>query len=254
MRGQLNGDHEPAEVTDAEANAATVLQRERADDLEAEAGPAPCGGMAEAASRIGDTKPRQAVCLFDKHVDLADWSGGPACVGQNVAQNPDNVAGTCQNHDRLRHEFNHPGIADPRARHSVHGEPIETGARTAPWPVENVIADRGDLPGRDSDCLQPLLKIFCRAGFGGAHQPLDGRRRLYQVMTQLAQRQMRRDRGHVLMYGPAAQAVSGHAYATPIPASLIPTPRSRPPASAARGFGGSPSATRSTGLRTFCLT
>jgi hypothetical protein len=157
MRGQLNGDHEPAEVADTEANAATVLQRERADDLKAkakaEAGPAPRGVTVEAASRVGDRKPRLAVCLFDKHVDLADWSSGPACVGQNVAQNPYNVTGTCQSYNRLRCEFNYPRVAYPSTRHSVHGKLIETDASTAPWPVENVIADRGDLPGRDTDRL-----------------------------------------------------------------------------------------------------
>ena len=65
MGGHLHGDREPAEVADAEVNAAAVLQRKRADDLKAEAGLPACRGAAEAVSRVGDLKPRLAVGLFD---------------------------------------------------------------------------------------------------------------------------------------------------------------------------------------------
>jgi len=51
LRGQQHGHRKPAQVADAEVNAAAVLQRERTDDVEPKARPAAlCRRLVEAVT------------------------------------------------------------------------------------------------------------------------------------------------------------------------------------------------------------
>ena len=68
-----------------------------------------------------------------------------------LLEDPDQVAGLRQRRDRLGYDVDHPGVPHPGTRHRVVGEQVKPDARVALRPIENVLADRGDLPGRDRD-------------------------------------------------------------------------------------------------------
>jgi len=130
----------------------------------------------------------------------ARWSGRPGGVGQDVGENPDDVAGCVSRPvTGLRHDIDHSGVARPLAlatasaaiwsrrthgRHCGGSRMSSQIAAICPAPAAAMAASRSRSSSPDSASAARTSHLIVAAGST-------------RVMTQLAQRRTSRDRGNI---------------------------------------------------------